>query len=88
MMRSGSTDALLQYLSQGDQLRLRNVSGQNWEGYSPPSSMGQYAMYLKSRITAYSEVKHDLVRVQTESNRRSDGLAAGCEHKRSPFIAV
>ena len=40
--------------------------------------MGHYADYLDSRIRAWKELKHDLVRVQTESNRRSDGLSAGC----------
>jgi len=32
MMRAGSTDQLLENLSQGDVLKLRNVSNQNWEG--------------------------------------------------------
>ena len=32
MLRSGSTDQLLEFLAQGDMLRLRNVGGQNWEG--------------------------------------------------------
>lgn len=79
MIRTGSTDQLLQYLSQGDALRLRNVNGQNWEGYSPPASMGSYAQYLDARVGAFKDLRHDLVQVQAESNRRSDGLGAGCE---------
>lgn len=41
--------------------------------------MGAYAQYLDTRIRVFRDIKHDLVRVQTESNRRSDGLGAGCE---------
>jgi hypothetical protein len=41
--------------------------------------MGSYANYLDVRIKAWKEIKHDLVQVQTESNRRSDGQGAGCE---------
>ena len=41
--------------------------------------MGAYADYLDSRIRAYRELKRDLIRVQTESNRRSDGLGAACK---------
>jgi hypothetical protein len=41
--------------------------------------MGAYAKYLDARIKAWKELKQDPVRVQTESNRRSDGLGAGCE---------
>lgn len=35
MIRSGSTDTLLEFLGQGDALRLRNISGQNWDGVYP-----------------------------------------------------
>ena len=48
-------------------------------GYSPPAAMGAYAKYLDARIRAWKDLKQDPVRVQTESNRRSDGLGAGCE---------
>lgn len=41
--------------------------------------MGAYAKYLDARIRAWKDLKQDPVRVQTESNRRSDGLGAGCE---------
>ena len=45
-------------------------------GYTPPASMGEYALYLESRVRAFKELKNDPVRAQTESNRRSDGLGA------------
>lgn len=41
--------------------------------------MGNYGRYLESRIIAFKSLKHDVVRVQTESNRRSDGQGAACE---------
>lgn len=86
MIRSGSSEQLLENLAQTDVLRLKNVSSANWEGYSPPSSLGQYANYLDTRIRSWRECKHDLVRVQTESNRRSDGLAAGCQLFHFPLV--
>jgi len=41
--------------------------------------MAAYGEYIDVRIRAFKDLKHDLVRVQTESNRRSDGLGAGCK---------
>lgn len=41
--------------------------------------MTAYAEYIDVRIRTFKDLQHDLVRVQTESNRRSDGLGAGCE---------
>ena len=93
MIRSGNTDQLLETLSRGDTLRLQNVGAQTFEGsfallnqtlqliigYSPPSNMGSYANYLDVRVKSWREMKHDVLRIQTESNRRSDGLGAGCE---------
>ena len=38
-------------------------------GYSAPENLGAYANYLQSRINAFRELKHDAVRVQSESNR-------------------
>lgn len=38
-----------------------------------------YAMYLDVRIKCFKDLKHDFVRTQAESNRRSDGLGANCE---------
>ena len=49
------------------------------KGYSPPANLGYYAQYLDARIRGYRELKHDPVRVQAESNRRSsyDGSSGG-----------
>ncbi|ORX40507.1 hypothetical protein BD324DRAFT_4560 [Kockovaella imperatae] len=88
MIRSGSTDQLLESLATGDTLRLRNISGQHWEGYSPPSNLGSYAQYLDSRIKVWRDLRHDLVKVQTESNRRSDGLGAGSKARRLRHLSV
>lgn len=41
--------------------------------------MAAYGEYIDVRIRTFKDLKHDLVRVQTESNRRSDGLGAGCK---------
>ncbi|KAK4689447.1 hypothetical protein P7C73_g665, partial [Tremellales sp. Uapishka_1] len=87
MIRSGSTDALLELLSGSDVLRLKNVSGQSGEG-ATSSNIGTYASYLDSRIKAYRDLKHDLVSVQTESNRRSTGLGAGSKARRLRHLAV
>lgn len=38
-----------------------------------------YAFYLDERIRCFKDLKHDFVRMQTESNRRSDGAGANCE---------
>lgn len=56
-----------------DILRLKSVGtgGAFWEGYAAAPTLGYYAHYLHSRITAYRELKHDIVRVQAESNRAS-----------------
>lgn len=85
MIRTGNTENLLASLSSsgGDPLRLKNIAntspGQSWEGFTPPTNMGMYAMYLDVRIRAFKDLKHDFVRTQAESNRRSDGLGANCE---------
>lgn len=34
-----------------------------------PENLGAYANYLQTRIKAFRELKHDPVRVQSESNR-------------------
>lgn len=60
-------------------LSVSTVEMQLIKGYSPPSNMGSYAHYLDVRIKSWREMKHDVLRIQTESNRRSDGLGAGCE---------
>ncbi|KAI0272318.1 ANTH domain-containing protein [Gloeopeniophorella convolvens] len=69
MIRNGATDNILQYLSSSEVLRLKNVSGGQWEGYNPPKNLQHYALYLDSRIRAYRDLKHDAIRVQSETNR-------------------
>ncbi|KAI6107289.1 ANTH-domain-containing protein [Pisolithus croceorrhizus] len=70
MIRNGSTDNVLSHLSSSEVLRLRNISaGNNWEGYHAPQNLQHYALYLDSRIRAFRELKHDAIRVQSETNR-------------------
>ncbi|KAG9001497.1 hypothetical protein FRB94_006561 [Tulasnella sp. JGI-2019a] len=69
MVRNGATDNVLGYLSQMDVLRLRNVSNGQWEGYTTPQNLANYAHYLDYRIRAYKDLKHDPIRVQSETNR-------------------
>ncbi|KIK61616.1 hypothetical protein GYMLUDRAFT_42631 [Collybiopsis luxurians FD-317 M1] len=69
MIRNGATDNVLSYLSSSEVLRLSNVSAGNWDGYSAPQNLQNYAVYLDSRIRAYRDLKHDAIRVQAESNR-------------------
>ncbi|KAI0741287.1 ANTH domain-containing protein [Daedaleopsis nitida] len=69
MIRNGSTDNVLQYLSAADVLKLRNVSAGNWEGYQTPQNLQSYSRYLDTRIRAYRDLKHDAIRVQSETNR-------------------
>ena len=38
-------------------------------GYAVPENIQNYALYLDSRIRAYHDLKHDAVRVQSETNR-------------------
>lgn len=38
-------------------------------GYDTPQNLAHYAFYLDSRVRAYRDLKHDAVRVQSESNR-------------------
>ncbi|KAH9973617.1 ANTH domain-containing protein [Lactifluus volemus] len=69
MIRNGSTDNVLQYLSSSEVLRLKNVGGGQWEGYDAPKTLQNYALYLDARIRAYRDLKHDAIRVQSETNR-------------------
>ncbi|THH05417.1 hypothetical protein EW145_g4815 [Phellinidium pouzarii] len=69
MIRNGATDNVLTYLSSEDVLRLRSVSTGHWEGYDTPKNLQNYAIYLDTRIRTYRDLKHDPVRVQTDSNR-------------------
>lgn len=41
----------------------------HYKGYDPPQNLKHYAFYLDSRIRAYRDLKHDAIRVQSESNR-------------------
>jgi hypothetical protein len=38
-------------------------------GYNTPENVIHYAHYLDTRIRAYRHLKHDVVRIQSESNR-------------------
>jgi len=38
-------------------------------GYPLPENLSNYAAYLESRARAYRDLKHDAIRVQSESNR-------------------
>ena len=38
-------------------------------GYKAPENLQAYAVYLDARIRAYKDIKHDAIRVQSESNR-------------------
>jgi hypothetical protein len=38
-------------------------------GYSAPENVGHYALYLDSRIRSYRDLKHDAIRVQSDTNR-------------------
>ncbi|KAI0917999.1 hypothetical protein AcV5_002788 [Taiwanofungus camphoratus] len=86
MIRNGSTDNVLQYLSSSDVLKLKNISAGNWDGYQTPQNMQQYAVYLDSRIRAYRELKHDAIHVQSESNRDMRNSQA-IEEERDKFEA-
>jgi len=38
-------------------------------GYNAPKNLQHYALYLDTRIRAYRDLKHDAIRVQSETNR-------------------
>lgn len=38
-------------------------------GYTAPQNLSNYATYLDTRVRTYKELKHDAIRVQSESNR-------------------
>ncbi|KAF8605957.1 ANTH-domain-containing protein [Ceratobasidium sp. AG-I] len=69
MIRQGQTDNVLKYLASSDVLRLRNVTNGQWDGYMAPQNLANYAMYLDCRVRTYKDLKHDAIRVQSESNR-------------------
>ena len=45
-------------------------------GYQAPQNLQNYAIYLDTRIKAYRELKHDAIRVQSETNRDMRNSAA------------
>ncbi|VDB99917.1 unnamed protein product [Peniophora sp. CBMAI 1063] len=95
MIRNGATDKVLAYLSSSDVLRLRNVGSGQWDGYKAPENLQAYAVYLDARIRAYKDIKHDAIRVQSESNRdarlshslEEDGHRGSSRNKREPAPA-
>ena len=38
-------------------------------GYNAPKTLQHYAIYLDTRIRSYRDLKHDAIRVQSETNR-------------------
>jgi hypothetical protein len=40
-----------------------------FSGYNAPTNLQHYALYLDTRIRSYRELKHDAIRVQSETNR-------------------
>ncbi|KAL5513285.1 hypothetical protein ACEPAH_3683 [Sanghuangporus vaninii] len=69
MIRNGATDNVLSALASDDILRLRSVTAGHWDGYDTPKNLQNYAIYLDTRIRTYKDLKHDPVRVQSDSNR-------------------
>jgi hypothetical protein len=56
----------------------RNYSTQCWStGYPLPENLSNYVVYLDTRARSYRDLKHDAVRVQSESNRDRRLLVAG-----------
>jgi hypothetical protein len=53
----------------GRELRYTSPVTDSRLGYSTPQNLQHYAAYLDSRIRAYRDLKHDVIRVQSESNR-------------------
>jgi hypothetical protein len=52
-------------------IRAKHVSG-----HSLTENVSSYAGYLESRIRAYRDLKHDIIRIQNESNRE-DRMSGG-----------
>ncbi|KAI0831841.1 ANTH domain-containing protein [Trametes gibbosa] len=47
----------------------RSSSHVRGSGYNAPQNLQNYSKYLDTRIRAYRELKHDAIRVQSETNR-------------------
>ena len=45
-------------------------------GYSAPENLSSYSTYLNTRIRAFRDLKHDAIRVQSETNRDMRNSAA------------
>lgn len=85
MIRNGATDNILAHLSQGDVLKLRNVSGGNWEGlcslYSATcpltcSSPLNTCDHHITNITSY----HQVLRIRTTYNTTRDTSTVESAH--------
>jgi hypothetical protein len=62
-------------------------------GYMAPQNLSSYAMYLDCRVRTYKDLKHDAIRVQSESNRDrlstaddGEGTSSGRPVQRSKTI--
>lgn len=66
LFRNGDTDNILDVLSQNDYLKLRRVASVDWDGRTTPQNIQAYAIYLDVRIKAFRELKHDIIKAQTE----------------------
>jgi hypothetical protein len=58
-----------------DGARCWLLTGINRSGYMAPQNLANYAMYLDARVRTYKELKHDAIRVQSESNRDRVSIA-------------
>ncbi|PVG04714.1 ANTH-domain-containing protein [Serendipita vermifera] len=78
MIRTGHTDNVLGFLSSSsnDVLRLRHLSTGRADGISLTENVAGYASYLEARIRAYRDLKHDIIRIQNETNRE-DRMSGG-----------
>ncbi|KAG8808351.1 hypothetical protein FRC18_005075 [Serendipita sp. 400] len=66
MIRMGHTDNVLSFLSSSsnDVLKLRHITNGHNDG-----NISSYAGYLEARIRVYRDLRHDVIRVQNETNR-------------------
>ncbi|KAG8822596.1 hypothetical protein FRC17_009507 [Serendipita sp. 399] len=78
MIRMGHTDNVLTFLSgsNNDVLKLRHIANGQNDGHLLSGNISNYAGYLETRIRAYRDLRHDVIRVQNENNRE-DRLSGG-----------
>ncbi|EOR00226.1 ENTH domain-containing protein C19F8.03c [Wallemia ichthyophaga EXF-994] len=81
LFRNGDTDNILDLLSHHDHLKLRRVASIDWDGRTTPQNIQAYATYLDLRIKAYRDLKHDVIKVQSETR----GSSANSRRPRSSF---